>query len=145
MARGIRIVAGLLLATALALPASDGRAADERAEAPAADRRVVWIGTDPGAYLGVQIEEETEHPEGGARVTNVVEDSPADRAGILEGDVVVSFDGRIVRGPAALTKAIRERVAFWQDDREMALDIAAAKALVQAGVFRPLAGLELLG
>jgi len=109
MARGIRIVAGLLLATVLGLPASDGRAADERAEAPEADRRVVWIGTDPGAYLGVQIEEETEHPEGGARVTSVVEDSPAERAGILEGDVVVSFDGRIVRGPAALTKAIRER------------------------------------
>jgi hypothetical protein len=36
-------------------------------------------------------------------------------------------------------------VAFWQQDREMAPDIAAAKALVQKGVFRPLTELSLLG
>ena len=64
-----------------------------------------------GAYLGVRLSEETEHPDGGARVTHVVDDSPAAEAGIREDDIIVEFDGNTVRGPAALTKRIRARDA----------------------------------
>ena len=60
------------------------------------------------AYLGVQLEEETEHPEGGARVTHVVDGSPADEAGIREGDIIVEFDGRVIRGPVGLTRRIHD-------------------------------------
>ena len=59
-----------------------------------------------GAYLGVRLVEETEHAEGGARVTRVVDGSPADEAGLREDDIVVEFDGEIIRGPVALTKRI---------------------------------------
>jgi membrane-associated protease RseP (regulator of RpoE activity) len=59
-----------------------------------------------GAYLGVRLEEETEHPEGGARVTYVADGSPADEAGLQEGDIIVGFNGEIVRGPVAVTKRI---------------------------------------
>jgi predicted metalloprotease with PDZ domain len=62
-----------------------------------------------GAYLGVRLTEETEHPEGGARVTHVVEDSPADAGGLKEGDIVVEFDGEVIRGPVSLTKRIHAR------------------------------------
>lgn len=62
-----------------------------------------------GAYLGVQLEEEIEHEEGGARVTEVVSDSPADQAGLQEGDVIVEFGGRTIRGPLGLTKRIHEQ------------------------------------
>ena len=67
------------------------------------------VADDGGAYLGVRLTEETEHPEGGARVTHVVEGSPAEAAGLLEGDVVVAFDGEVVRGPGALTMRLHSR------------------------------------
>lgn len=60
------------------------------------------------AYLGVRLSEETERAEGGALVTHVVPDSPADRAGLKDGDIVVSFDGKPIRGPLGLTERIQE-------------------------------------
>jgi len=59
-------------------------------------------------WLGVGVEEETKLPEGGARVTYVVGDSPAARAGIRQGDVIVSLGGDPVRGPAGLTAKLAE-------------------------------------
>ena len=70
-----------------------------------------YFDSNDGAYLGVQIEEETEHDEGGARITHIVDDSPADRAGLREGDIVIRFGRDVVRGPASLTKKIRDREA----------------------------------
>lgn len=67
-----------------------------------------------GAYLGVRLVEETEHPEGGARITHVVKGSPAAEADLREGDVVIEFDGEVIRGPVALTRRIR---AHEPDDR----------------------------
>lgn len=64
---------------------------------------------DGAAYLGVTVEEETELPDGGARVTGVTDDSPADEAGIRKGDVIRAIDDEAVFGPAGLTKRIRER------------------------------------
>ncbi|NIS30982.1 MAG: PDZ domain-containing protein, partial [Actinobacteria bacterium] len=51
-------------------------------------------------------EEETDLDEGGARVTHVMDDSPADRAGLRRGDVIIGFNGKTIRGPAGLTKQI---------------------------------------
>jgi histidine ammonia-lyase len=73
-------------------------------------------------------------------------------AGIVAIELLAAAQGIDFRKPlktspvlAQAMTAIRGKVAFWQDDREMAPDIAAAKALVQGGVFRPMAGLGLLG
>jgi serine protease Do len=59
------------------------------------------------AFLGVELEEETEEPGGGARITGIVEDSAAERAGLEEGDVIVEFDGKEIHGPMGLSKQIR--------------------------------------
>jgi len=59
------------------------------------------------AWLGVSVEEETEYPDGGARVNWVIDESPAARIGLQKGDIIVSLDGRRVYGPAGLTEAIR--------------------------------------
>lgn len=79
------------------------------------DGSVAWVSSRgdeaDAAYLGVQLEEETELPEGGARVTRVVDDSPADEAGLEEGDIVVGFDGQVIRGPVGLTKQIHAKQA----------------------------------
>jgi S1-C subfamily serine protease len=63
------------------------------------------------AFLGVQLREETERPEGGALVTRVVDGSPATEAGLREGDIVVAFEGTVIRGPLALTQQIHKRRA----------------------------------
>jgi hypothetical protein len=64
---------------------------------------------DGAAYLGVHLREEVDHEQGGARVTDVVSDSPAERAGLREDDIVLEFDGHVVRGPVALTQRIHAR------------------------------------
>lgn len=62
--------------------------------------------TGGGAFLGVSTREETKLAEGGARVVRVYPDTPAAKAGLEEGDVIVAFDGKPVRGPAMLTEKI---------------------------------------
>lgn len=65
------------------------------------------------AWLGVTTQDVTRDlrdaldlPEGGVLVTRVVSDSPADRAGIASGDVILSVDGRGVDSPSELAEAI---------------------------------------
>jgi C-terminal processing protease CtpA/Prc len=73
------------------------------------DADFLWVEAGSSAFLGVQVEEETEHEQGGARVTNVIDESPAEAAGIQEGDIIVSFGGDTVRGPVSLTTKIHAR------------------------------------
>lgn len=61
---------------------------------------------EKGAYLGVSTREETKLSEGGARITRVYPDTPADRAGLEEGDIIVAANGKPIRGSAMLTETI---------------------------------------
>jgi membrane-associated protease RseP (regulator of RpoE activity) len=84
--------------------------ADEEDDTGQRRARTYWIGErDDSAYLGVSIEEETDHEEGGARVTGVVEGSPAEKAGIEKGDIIIGFEAETIRGPVGLTKQIRTK------------------------------------
>jgi serine protease Do len=46
--------------------------------------------------------------ESGAIVTDVEDDMPADEAGVLDGDVIVEFDGERVRSARHLTRLVQE-------------------------------------
>ena len=90
----------------------------------------LFSNTDDSAFLGVTMEEETEHEEGGARITSVVDDSPAAKAGLEEGDIVIGFGGDTVRGPVGLTKKIRGHepgdsieVTVLRDGRRKSFDV----------------------
>jgi membrane-associated protease RseP (regulator of RpoE activity) len=63
--------------------------------------------TAKGAYFGVSLREDVKSDEGGALVEHVVNDSPAEKAGLKEGDVIIAFGGDVVRGPARVTKKLR--------------------------------------
>jgi len=80
---------------------------EAEAEAMAeADAEVAWAGAK-GAYLGLSLREDTKSNEGGALVEHVVTDSPAAKAGVKDGDVIVGFGGDVVRGPARVTERLR--------------------------------------
>lgn len=58
-------------------------------------------------FLGVGVERRTDGGQG-AIITSVQADSPADAAGIVTGDVVLSVDGEPIDGQIALVAAIRD-------------------------------------
>jgi len=59
----------------------------------------------PGSAIGVTVED---GDTAGARITGVRDDTPAARAGIAEGDVVVEFDGERVRSAQQFARLVRE-------------------------------------
>jgi predicted metalloprotease with PDZ domain len=87
-----------------ALSTNTSFAGDERA--PLAQYMISASGS--ASFLGVELEEETEHPEGGARIDRVVEDSAAEEAGLEQGDIIVAFDGHTIRGPKAVTERMQD-------------------------------------
>jgi C-terminal processing protease CtpA/Prc len=78
--------------------------------------RVVKSG-ESGAYLGIFMEELSkklikrhEYPyESGVLVTEVVDDSPAGKAGLEEDDIIYEFDAKAVTSPTQLSKLVREK------------------------------------
>lgn len=80
-----------------------------------------------GAYLGVELVNLNEPlrahfgvPEGsGVLVSNVVDDSPAARAGIQVGDIITRFDGEDVTSSRKLTTLVRRAEAGDPADLEL--------------------------
>jgi S1-C subfamily serine protease len=70
-------------------------------------REEVDGGLAPIGFLGVQLAPRDDGGSG-ALVTDVVADSPADAAGLLVGDAVVSIDGVPITGEAGLVATIRD-------------------------------------
>ncbi len=120
----VRVVTGILAFAALAAaqqpappappaaPAPPARPA--RPATPRAARAVAISGS--GSYLGIGVAEVTPErakalklkEERGAEVTSVTADSPAAKAGIKEGDVVLEYNGQNVQGVAQLTRMVEE-------------------------------------
>jgi membrane-associated protease RseP (regulator of RpoE activity) len=71
-----------------------------------------------GAYLGVYLQDITSDlkeamdldSKKGALISGVVEDSPAEEAGLEEEDVVIEVEGTTVKGSSHLTKVIRKHM-----------------------------------
>ncbi len=96
--------AALLAAAALAAPSL-------RAEEENVDKRVhIARSVLGGAYLGVGLND-TAGDVRGALVRDVTADTPAARAGLKAGDLIVRFDGEAVRSAAHLARLVRETPA----------------------------------
>jgi S1-C subfamily serine protease len=59
-------------------------------------------------YLGVGLGDRTDGGQG-AVITEIQSGSPAERAGLTPGDIVVSFDSAPIDGRAGLIAAVRDR------------------------------------
>lgn len=70
-------------------------------------KRIEIVRTSGGPHLGVRLDN-AEGDERGAVVREVVKDSPAEKAGLKEGDVIVRFDGEAVRSASQLARLVSE-------------------------------------
>ena len=61
-----------------------------------------------GSQIGVMVSDPTTPGTAGVRIDGVDDDSPAAKAGVREGDVVVEFDGERVRSARQLTRLVQE-------------------------------------
>ena len=79
-----------------------------------AQTHVMSLSTGKKGWLGVEIQDVTKRLKEkekltvseGAYVSDVIEDSPAEGAGIKEGDVIVKLDGKSIDDGADLTNAV---------------------------------------
>ncbi len=79
----------------------------------------------------------------GVLVSEVLDDSPAKRAGLERGDVIVEFEGRVVENPTQLRNAVaktvigkKASVRFIRDKRAKTVDVTVVeqpKTVAQAG------------
>jgi C-terminal processing protease CtpA/Prc len=101
----------------LALGPGDVRA-KEKDEEKKAEKRVV-VRHAGGSWLGVGLDD-TEGDLRGAKIRSVEKDSPAEKAGLKEGDVVARFDGEAVRSASQLARLVRETPA----GRSVAIEVS---------------------
>lgn len=90
-----------------------------------------------GARLGIRAQD-TEDGNG-VKVLDVVDDSPADKAGVKEGDLITSFDGKKVDNAASLrmmAMASRAKtsvkIALTRDGKPLELELKTPKKLRSA-------------
>ena len=102
-------VAGVGILAFMAAPSAYG----QRAERPEQGSRALTVLAGRGAEIGVSIrdiESSDKSTPGGVVVEEVRKDSPADKAGLKQADVIVEFDGEHVRSARQFTRQVQETV-----------------------------------
>ncbi len=109
---GVGVIAGGIV---YAQEAAAPLAAQEAQEPATTDRSFSFL-IDGGAFLGVGTEDISKENMGrygmrevrGAGVTQVVKDSPAEKAGLRKDDVILRFDGESVTSARKLSRLVNE-------------------------------------
>jgi serine protease Do len=108
-------------------------------ESESRGRQMVTVGR--GGHLGVSLADVERGDvsrlkltdERGAVVKDVADDSPASRAGVKDGDVIVSFQGEPVRSAAQLGRLVRETPAGRHVSLEVSRDGSVQKLSCELG------------
>ena len=95
---------GLVLAGAVAMAISSVVAQEPRDQRGRREGPRVWMHDGRNAQIGVTVDETAD----GVRVDTVESESPASRAGLRSGDVVVEVDGERVRSARQFARLIQE-------------------------------------
>jgi serine protease Do len=100
-------------------------------------------GTVDRGWLGVQIQDVDEDladglgldSQRGALVSDVIEDSPADKAGVEVGDVILSFDDHDVADARDLSRMVgdadkgdKAKISVWRNSERVKLNVKLAEA-----------------
>jgi serine protease Do len=105
----------ILLSTVLSL-VTYGQVVEVRPGSGEGRNSVFSFAFGSGSYLGIEIKEVTKENYSelglsevrGVSVTKVLENSPAEKAGLKAGDIIVNFDGQSVTSTKKLTRLIGE-------------------------------------
>jgi serine protease Do len=96
---------------------------------PRGEARMMWL-DGRGSAIGVRIQEAD---AGGVLIDEVEAESPAEKAGLKRGDVVVEFDGERVRGARHFSRLVQEtpdgrtvKATIVRDGARQTLDITPA-------------------
>jgi len=106
------IVLSTLVAVLCVAPAAAGDGEEHH-------ERQVYIFSSGGSWLGVNVGDINEEraaelgleQAAGAEIQSVVPDSPAAEAGLVEGDVILKYQGERIEGVRQLTRMVRETPA----------------------------------
>lgn len=101
---GVLAVASIGLALADGETQSRGKMSWTVTDDDGTEHRETFEFDGPRPFLGVGLERVRD--QGGARIDSIEEDSAAERAGLLEGDVVVGYNGETIETPWDLTRAV---------------------------------------
>ena len=106
------------------------------------EQLVMSLADEGGSWLGVETQEVTAEKakelrlsaERGVVVGKVLEDSPAAKAGVKDGDVVTEINGQRVEGTAQFRRMIREipagrsvQLGIWRDGRPQTITATLGK------------------
>lgn len=100
-----------------------------------------------GAWLGVRLssidrsDDDKSSAEKGAPVSGVIDDSPADKAGIKKGDIIVNVDGGAVSDADDLVRLLKDKspgakaqVTVLRDGKKQSLTVTLGEAKKEARV-----------
>ena len=101
-------------------------------------KQLIESGSATHAYLGVSLDTDAAEADGakraGARITSVESGSPADKAGLKKGDVVIAIDGKTTSQGSALTGYVRQysandkvKLAVIRDSKKQDIDVTLAE------------------
>ncbi len=92
-----------------------------------------WLGIEP-QELSSEMAQAIAIESGGVLIRSLVQNGPADRAGMLVRDIVVEIDGRPTRDTPALLARIAElspgstsKVTLWRDKKQVSLDVTVGR------------------
>jgi len=138
MRRTLLISFAVLAAISLTLTAP---ASAQRKKIVGEDKKVRKI-EDTGTFLGIYMAEldddarkDRDYPKStGVLVTKVVDDSPAEKAGIEDGDIIYLFGGETVEGSKQLSEMVSSRkpgdkvkIVLYRDGEKKSIDVALAE------------------
>lgn len=111
------LLPALLLVLAAGVAFSKPEPAEK--EPPNVEKRI-WAGFPrSGMRLGVILSDEQNARDAGVRVERVIPDSPAERAGLKKGDVLLSLDGEKVSNPSEVRDFLRDL----EEEKEVQVEI----------------------
>jgi serine protease DegQ len=92
-----------------------------------------WLGVEP-QELSSELAQAVAIENGGVLIRSIVQNGPADRAGVLVRDIVVEIDGRPTRDTPALLARIAElspgstsKVTVWRERKQVSLDVTVGR------------------
>jgi membrane-associated protease RseP (regulator of RpoE activity) len=135
----------LMLVLALATGSAGAQAKAEKKIEKKIEKHVVVSeagDNGPGGWLGVSIQDVTPRlarerdlkTKSGALISDVIDESPAEKGGLKEDDIIVEFHGKTVEDASDLTDAVRAtapgtatQVTVYRDGEKKTLQITVGK------------------